>query len=346
MTERDEFRRNMELNGDPVVRSHIYVWHQVWREHGERLEWLKSFSKYVSVGFQTTPGYHRADAEVTDVWGCGWTYPIEAHDGQVVRHPITSWAELATYTPPDPDKHTDWSRAKKNIAEAKANGSVAWGGTDHGFVFLRLTYLRGYENLMLDIAEARPELDELIGIVERYWLEVCRRWVELGVDAISFGDDLGLQRSLPISPAAWRRYIKPSYRRVFSLCRTNGVHVSLHTDGYIVDIIPDLIECGVSILNPQDLVNGLGDLARLARGKVFIHLDIDRQKLMVFGTPKEIDAHILDCIRTLGSPKGGLSMIWYVFPPTPPENVEAAARAMDHHATYWLSHGAGTSTRT
>ena len=188
---------------------------------------------------------------------------------------------------------------------------------------------------MLDIAEERPELDELIGIVEGYWFEVVKRWVELGVDVIGFGDDLGLQTALPISPEAWRRYIKPSYQRIFSYCRANGVHVSLHSDGYIVDIIPDLIECGVSILNPQDIVNGIDNLTRLAKGKVFLHLDIDRQKIMVFGKPEEIEAHIRTCITTLGSPQGGLSFIWYAFPPTPLENIEAGARAMDRYATYW-----------
>ena len=64
---------------------------------------------------------------------------------------------------------------------------------------------------------------------------------------------------------------------------------------------------------------------------------IDRQKITVFGTPEEIDAHILNCIQTLGSPKGGLSMVWGVYPPTPLESIEAAARAMDKYAKYWVS---------
>jgi uroporphyrinogen-III decarboxylase len=252
-----------------------------------------------------------------------------------MKHPIADWSELRNYQLPKPEKHTNWEESRKNVATAKSHGKVAWGGTDHGFIFLRLTYLRGYENLMLDIAEGRSELDELIDIIEGYWFAVVKRWIELGVDAISFGDDLGLQNALPISPTAWQRYIKPSYQRIFSYCRANDVHVSLHSDGYIVDIIPDLIECGVSRLNPQDLVNGIDNLAKLAKGKVFLHLDIDRQQINVFGKPKEIDAHIFNCIRNLGSHNGGLSLIWYVFPPTPIENIEAGVKAMDKYATYW-----------
>jgi hypothetical protein len=334
--EREKFFKNMNLEGDGHVHSSISITYPVWNEYKEKLDWLEKFSPHVSVGISRSPG-RKAYSEETDRWGCRWIYPLEALDGQCIGHPVASWSDFATYEPPNPDDFTDWEQAKKNVENTKSRGGIAHGGTDHGFIYLRLTYLRGFNNFMLDVGEGRPELDELIGIVENYWFDVVRRWVEIGVDAIGFGDDLGIQTSLPISPNSWCRYIKPSYKRIFSYCRSNGVHVSLHTDGYIVDIIPDLIECGVSVLNPQDFVNGLDNICRLAKGKVFIHLDIDRQKITVFGTPEEIDAHILNCIRTLGSPKGGLSMVWGVYPHTPLENIEAAARAMDKYATYWVS---------
>jgi hypothetical protein len=333
-TAREKFINNMKLKGDPVVRSHVSITHPVWAQYGEKLDWLEGFSKYVSVGISRSPG-RKANSEVTDVWGCHWIYPLESLDGLCIGHPVDSWDKLASYQPPDPDKFTDWDQAKANVEKTKANGGVARGHTDHGFIFLRLTYIRGFNNFMLDVGARDPRLDELIAIVENYWFEIARRWVEIGVDAIGFGDDLGLQTSLPISPEAWRRYIKPSYKRIFSYCRSNGVHISLHTDGYIVDIIPDLIECGVSVLNPQDLVNSLENIRKLAKGKVFINLDIDRQNITVFGKPEEVDTHILNCIRTLGSPKGGLSMIWGVYPATPIENIEATTRAMDKYATYW-----------
>lgn len=332
---REKFYRDMNLDGDPYVRSHISITYPVWDKYRERLNWLEGFSSYVSVGISRSPG-RKAYSEETDRWGCHWIYPLEALDGQCIGHPIASWSDLANYQPPDPEAFTDWKQAKTNIENTKSQDGVAHGGTDHGFIYLRLTYLRSFNNFMMDVGEKRPELDELIGIVENYWFQVVKRWVESGVDAIGFGDDLGIQTMLPMNPESWRRYIKPSYKRIFSYCRSNGVHVSLHTDGYIVDIIPDLIECGVSTLNPQDLVNGLENIRRLAKGKVFINLDIDRQKITVFGKPDEVDAHILNCIRTMGSPKGGLSMIWGVYPATPIESIEAAARAMDKYAAYWV----------
>ncbi len=333
---REKFFNRMNLDGDPHVRSSISITYPVWAKYKERLDWLQGFSPHVGVGINRS-SKRKAYSEVTSIWGERWIYPLEALDGVCIGHPIASYSDLASYQPPNPDDFTNWKQAKINAEKAKSQGGVAGGSTDHGFMFLRLTYLRGFDNLMLDVGMERPELEELIGIVENYWFEVVRRWVDCGVDTIGFGDDMGLQHQLPISLDDWRKYIKPSYKRIFSYCRSNGVHVSLHSDGYIVDIIPDLIDCGVSVINPQDLVNGLDNIKRLAKGKVAIHLDVDRQNITVFGKPEEVDAHIFNCIKTLGSPKGGLSMVWGVYPDLPLENIEAAARAMDKYATYWVS---------
>jgi hypothetical protein len=110
----------------------------------------------------------------------------------------------------------------------------------------------------------------------------------------------------------------------------------MHTDGCIVPIIGDLIECGVGILNPQDLVNGLDNLARLAKGRVSMDLDVDRQSVTAFGTPDEIRRHIAECAERLGSPTGGLSMVYGAYGGTPVENVEAVLIGMQENCRRWV----------
>jgi len=333
-TERERFFDEMNGKWDGIVRSGVGITYPVWKEYGERLAWMEGFSPYVSVGISRQSG-RPPGHEVTDMWGCRWRYPIESLDGIVIEHPLASWDALRTWRPPRPEDHADWKKVEEDFRRRRAEGRLSSNGTEHGFLFLRLTYLRGYENLMVDVAEGRPELDQLIAIIEGYWTDVIRRYIDLGLDFYSFGDDLGLQDRLPIRPAAWRRYIKPTYSRLFGLCESHGIPTYLHTDGYVVDIIPDLIECGLSILNVQELVNGLDTIARLAKGKVAIDMDIDRQHVTVFGTPEEVDAHIERCIRTLGSSDRRLTTIWGVYPHTPYENIEACVRALDRCATMW-----------
>ena len=334
MTERETYLRKLNFDGDGSFGADVGITYPVWKEYRERLDWMQTFSPHVHVGISRSPS-RPPYATWTDPWGCEWVYPLESLDGVVTKHPIENWENLSSYRAPDPEAFTDWREKEKSFAEAKEKGEAARGGTDHGFLFLRMTYLRGFNSFMEDVGGRDERLHRLIEVVEDYWFAVAKRYVEIGADLVSFGDDLGLQNRLPISPSAWRTYIKPTYKRIFQYLRSNGVYVHLHTDGYIVDIIPDLIECGVSILNPQELVNGLDKLRELAWGKVFLDLDIDRQAITPFGTPEECENHIANCVKTLGSPKGGLHLICGVYPHTPYVNIEAVVRAMDAYAGYW-----------
>ncbi len=142
------------------------------------------------------------------------------------------------------------------------------------------------------------------------------------------GDDLGLQKSLPMSPAAWRKYIKPSYMRIFQPCRDADIPVGLHTDGHILEIIPDLIEAGVRLLNPQIRANGLDGLREVARGKVALDQDLDRQ-LFPFATPSEIEDHIGEVFEALYMPEGGLMLYAECEPDVPLENIDAICTALE-----------------
>jgi hypothetical protein len=93
------------------------------------------------------------------------------------------------------------------------------------------------------------------------------------------------------------------------------------------------------MFNLQDLCNGLDNIERVLKGKAYIQLDVDRLRIVPFGTPDEIDAHILNCVKTLGSPNGGLTLGWWGSPGTPLENIEALFGAMERHRTYWTEEG-------
>lgn len=322
----DVIRR--QSNG--VVPAAVAINHLLWRDNRSYFEDVISAAPDVFVVVSQDPA-RREESQVRDAWGSLWHFPGDYLDGQVIEHPLSDWAAWSAYEPPSPETFTDWDAARERIERAKREGRPAVGGVEHGFLYLRLQYLRGFENVMLDIAELRPELFEMLEMVTDYWAEVVRRWLEMGVDMIQFADDLGHQTSLPMRPDTWRKLILPAYQRLFAPCREQGVGVYLHTDGYILDIIPDLIDAGVTVLNPQDLVNGLDNLKQLAWGKVSIDLDIDRQAITAFGTPAEIDQHIEACVRTLGSPTGGLTLIFGAYPGTPAENVGAVIRAMQKY---------------
>jgi hypothetical protein len=321
--------------GSGVVPALAAINYAVWDRDRDYFEALLKHTPDVLVS--TAQDTARAtDHKERDAWGCLWHYPGSYLDGQVIHHPLDDWDKLQEFKVPDPADFIDWENARGDVEQARLEGKLTQGFVEHGFLYLRLTYLRGFENFMLDVAEERSELFELRDAVANYWDEVVQRWLDIGVDLIQFADDLGHQASLPIHPDSWRKLILPAYEKTFTRCRNKGVEVFLHTDGYIVDIIPDLIKAGVTALNPQDLVNGLDNLKRLAWGKVGIVLDVDRQKITAFGTPEEIEDHIAACIRILGSHQGGLMLVYGAYPGTPVKNVGAVIRAMQKYHNYWV----------
>ena len=271
----------------------------------------------------------------TDPWGVVWDNIEEGMSSIPVESeaPLRDWSAFDSYEPPDPlsvddrGNPVDWERRRQSRAQAKREGKYQSGGLVHGFMFMRLHYLRGFNNLMLDIATRDPRLDRLIEMVLAHNVALVDQWLECGINMLSGGDDMGMQDALPISPADWRRYLGPCFESIFGRCRDRDVLVYLHSDGHIIEIIPDLVKSGVRVINPQIRANTLEGLVRYAKGDVCICLDLDRQ-LFPFATPDEIKTHIREARDALYSPDGGLMLHAECAPDVPLENIRAICEAL------------------
>lgn len=280
------------------------------------------------------------DRHVTDVWGCEWVYPLRYMDGAVISHPLKSLDDLESYTPPvSPYSRQltdrEWQDVIAAAEEDKRCGRLVSGGTDHGIMLLRHTYLRGFENAMLDYMDEDERLYALFDMIVGYYLPLVNHHIRRGADVLYFAEDLGTQAAPIIGPDTFRKWIAPAYNRLMQPCRDAGVITWLHSDGHILELTDILLESGVDIINLQDLCNGIDQIAQTVKGRACIDLDIDRQKVIPFGTPGDIDDLIHEEVVKLGSPNGGLMFTCGLYPPTPPENVDALCRALRKYRTYW-----------
>lgn len=276
----------------------------------------------------------------TDGWGCVWETAYTGMVGAVKTHALASWDDFARFSPPNPDEHNgmyplDWKELEEGSRKAREEGHFFGVGLPHGHTFLRLQDLRGYENFIYDMADENPNLLRLISLVEQFNLALIRRFIELKPDMIYLPEDLGMQNSPLISPKMFRRYIRPTYERMMKPIREAGILVHQHSDGYILDLVDDILDCGCDVINLQDLVNGIDHIQKHLKGRVAIDLDVDRQNITNSGSPKEIDDLIREEVEKLGSPEGGLSLCYQPWPPTPIENIRAAFDAMEKYSTYF-----------
>ena len=275
-----------------------------------------------------------------DPWGCVRETTQDGIATTVTHHPLETWDAFSEFTAPDPaetDGHQaiDWDQVADDLGRAREAGALTRGGLRHGHTFLALSDIRGYEKALFDMADEEPRILELIRMLEQFNMETVRRYVDLGVEWMGYADDLGAQEGPMISPGYFRRFLKPSYERLMAPAREAGCIIHMHSDGDIRELVGDLIESGVEIVNLQDRVNGIEWIRDRLKGKVCIDLDIDRAEVTRFGTPGEIDAMIREEVQALGSPEGGLMMIYGMYPGIPPENAAAVMGAMERYATYY-----------
>ena len=280
----------------------------------------------------------RKDAPYRDDFGCIWTTAMDGMTGTVTGHPLGDWADFDGYRPPDPDRCTgigpiDWAAVKESIRQTPDR--LHMGGLRHGHTFLQLCDLRGYQNLLFDMADEEPRLWDLIEMVEHFNAGIIAHWLDCGVDVMTYAEDLGMQFGPMLSPEQFCKYIKPSYQRLMRPAKERGLPIHMHSDGDIRTLVDDLIDGGVEIINLQDLVNGIDWIAAKFAGKICVDLDIDRQNVTAFGTPKAIDDLIRREVSSIGRKEGGLTMIYGLYPGIPLENVRALMDAMERYMGYF-----------
>ncbi|MCH8120456.1 MAG: hypothetical protein IIC00_12095 [Planctomycetes bacterium] len=286
--------------------------------------------------------WERAGKPYTDVWGCVWETTDDGITGAVTKHPLADWNALQSrfIGTPDPAQTNgmaaiDWSAIEDKIQRAAAEGKHSTGSLEHGHAFLRLSYLRGYERLLLDMADRDDRLWRLIEMVEEFSIGIVQRYVDLGVAMMRYPEDLGMQLGPMLSPEHFRTYIKPIYEHLMAPAQKAGCLVHMHSDGDIRDLVDDLVVSGVDALNLQDIVNGIDWIASNLKGRVCIDLDIDRQQITRFGSPEQIDNLIRQEVEKLGSPEGGFMMIYGLYPGVPLENIKAIMDAMERYAAFY-----------
>lgn len=351
LSDRENFIRNVKMQGPQWMPCYLRISGASWDQWRDEMDAVAAAHPLFFPGFQ--PGQrdwdtydfgpaNRAGEYYTDSWGCVWHTDINGIEGVVTESPLDDWSKLDGYVPPDPMTQLDrgpvnWEQVRMQMERAKAEGRLTTGHLAHGFLFLKLSYLRGFENLMIDMATDEPRLHTLIDMVVDYWRVIVEQYVNMGIDLMWFEEDLGSQTASIISPAMFRKWIRPGYEKLMQPCREAGIIVGQHSDGYIMELIDDLMISGVEIVNPQDLCNGIDALAAKFKGKICIRLDVDRQTVVPYGTPQQIHDLIEEEVMTLGSPEGGLELICGIYPPTPPENVDAVISAFEKFRTYWFS---------
>ncbi len=275
----ENIRRYLGKDFDPVTYTGSYV-----------------VASHTNHGWEEVrPGYFR------DYFGVVWNKTLDRTLGVVEDPPLKDF-DFSEFRFPDPDRIPVYRFVKEN--------NLKYPGRFHQlsigfFLFERAWSLVGMENLMMRMMSDPGAVGELLDRIADYNIGIIKNAAGMGVDSMHFGDDWGTQKGLMIGADLWREFIKPRYQRICRAATSRGLIVSQHSCGQIEELIPDMIECGVSIFNPfQPEVMDIWKVREKYRGKITFWGGLSIQKTLPMGSPGDVRNETIRLIRDM-APGGG-----------------------------------------
>lgn len=268
-----------------------------------------------------------------DEWGVWWRQGSFHHFAHV-ESPLKSLrepAELDDFPWPDLDQPYRFEAVGRQVEQLHQQGLAV--AAFAGSIFERAWYLRGMQQLMVDMYETPEMAHRLLQRAADYQRYAAAQFARAGVDIVITGDDVAAQHSLMMRIDMWREYLKPLQTATVRAAKqaNPACYVFYHCDGNVEPLIPDLIETGIDILNPiQPECMDPAAIKQKYGDRLSFWGTVSVQRTMAFGTPDEVRAEVRERIRTAGHGGGLILAPAHVLGPEVPwENITAFFEAAD-----------------
>ena len=246
-----------------------------------------------------------------DEWGALWRNIGTSNHGEVKEYPLENWSDFENLKIPDINDPQRWT-VLENAREAAGDKFLVGFGMS---IYERVHFIRGLENTWIDIKKNPDQLAQLVDILTEMNLATVQHYADAGCDGLFLLDDWGLQDRLMISPESFRKIWKPAYAKIFQAAHQANMHTFLHSCGYIIDILDDLIEIGLDVIQMDQQQNmGLELLGERFGGRITFFNPVDIQTVMVNGSLDDIRNYCHEMKHHLSRDNGGFIPRWYSDP--------------------------------
>jgi uroporphyrinogen decarboxylase len=272
-----------------------------------------------------TTGEKYRGREFIDEWGCKFSSVQDGIIGVVKDPLISDWSKLEDFQPP---VETLTVNREAVNAFCRSTDKFVLSSGPGARPFERFQFIRTMEQALMDLVLAPPEMVEMLRRIHEHYCKEVEVWAQTEVDGIAMMDDWGMQEGMLVPPDVFRRYFKPMYRDYAEIAKHFGKYVFMHSDGWITEIVGDLIEVGIDALNSQLFCMDIGELGRRFREKITFWGEIDRQQLLPHGSREDIREAVRTVYDNLYA-EGGVIAQCEFGPGAKPENVFAVFDTWD-----------------
>jgi hypothetical protein len=148
----------------------------------------------------------------------------------------------------------------------------------------------------------RPDaVEALINYHTQIAIEYGKYAIDEGADAIQLCVDYGNQNGPWMPPAMFRKYIKPALKRHVDAFRRKGAFVVLHSDGYIMPLLRDIVDAGINAYQGIDIIAGMS-LRKVKEefgDKICLVGNVD-PRIIEYGTKQDVEKEVERCLREGG----------------------------------------------
>jgi uroporphyrinogen decarboxylase len=288
---------------------------------------------------------------VVDEWEVPWYKAPGSFYTFPASHPmkIASLEEVEKFPWPDPNEPSRFEGLRekaRQLFERTDYALIAEGTTGVG-VFDMSWHLRGMENIFLDMMIHPDFTEALFQKLTDFYVAVYRNYMQaIGeyIQMVIYYEDLSGQDGPLISPALYRKFIKPCHRRIFKAIKDHtAAKLCVHTCGSAYAFLDDYVELGVDVLNPVQISARDMEPHRLKQKygpALSFHGAIDTQKFLPRATPAEVKEEVRRMMGILGDGGGYLfSSCHSIQPDVSPENILALFSAAFEYGQYPLAAG-------
>lgn len=178
-------------------------------------------------------------------------------------------------------------------------------------VFGTLNDLFGMEESMVLMYTEPAVIEAAVAHIEAYLLELYDAALKVCGEDIQFfwlGDDFSTQRGMMIAPEMWRKFLKPTYAKLFDLIKKHEKLVWFHSCGSFEPVRGDLVDIGIDVWETVQahLEGNEPEKLKTEFGKhVTFFGAINCQQTLSFGTEEDVRKEVRERIRVLGADGGG-----------------------------------------
>ena len=273
---------------------------------------------------------------VRDDWGIIWDYTDVAIPYPVAG-PIVTAADLRDYQPPDPDAAHRLVSLQSAVDRFGGQRAVVFL-THDGFEFPH--YLRGgMDHLFMDYIDNPGLAHDLSEIAVDFKIQLMKRAIEAGADAVVSGDDYAGREAPLMSPTHFREFVLPYLKRSVDAAHDMGVPYIKHTDGNIWPLLDMLVEAGIDAIDPLEPIAGMdiGQVKAQYGDRIAVIGNIDCTDLLPNATEAQVEDAVKETIAK-AAPGGGyiLASSNSIHPAVKPANYKAMVDAARKWGTYPL----------